>query len=154
MQTAAPRTMTVKASPDRWRFNDILLGEVWLCSGPIEHGLAAENRHGTGRKKSPTPTTRRSVSSMCRMPRPPKDRLNVCKTTILLFKKNYCVWRPCSPESASNFSAVAYSSAATFTRRGTFRRAHQQFGWRIAYRRVDQPRRARGDPAFKVVDSV
>ena len=34
-----PYTMTVEGK-NKLTLNDVLVGEVWICSGPIEHGMA------------------------------------------------------------------------------------------------------------------
>jgi sialate O-acetylesterase len=97
-EPGAALTLTAKADGEAQTISDLLVGDVWLCSGqsnmeyPLRRALGGEAEAAnaadpnirllqTGRTSLPTPTTAL-----------PKD----------------AVWRVASPESANNFSAACF----------------------------------------------
>ena len=93
-----PLTMTVKAGDETIRFTDILVGEVWLCSGQSNMGMSvSSSANGKAEIKAANhPNIRFFV-----VPRPnplstdPQDDISG-------------QWQACSPETIGDFSAVAY----------------------------------------------
>jgi sialate O-acetylesterase len=97
-EPGAALTLTAQAGGERQTISDLLVGDVWLCSGqsnmeyPLRRALAGEAEAAnaadpnirllqTGRTSLPTPTTAL-----------PKE----------------AVWRAATPESANNFSAACF----------------------------------------------
>ena len=89
-------TLVIKSGPAELHISDILIGEVWLCSGQSNMEWTVSNSADAKLEKAAAhhPTIR-----MITVPRkgtqiPQKD-----------FKGN---WQRCTPETISQFSAVAY----------------------------------------------
>lgn len=94
-ESAAPATLTVQGNTTK-TFKDVLIGEVWVCSGQsnMEWPLAA---------------TAGAEAEIARAD-DPMVRLFTVKNTISLHPQLDCdgAWTECSPESAQRFSAVGY----------------------------------------------
>ena len=88
---AAPLEMTVASDGATLTVKNILAGEVWLCSGQSNMHMALQQ---TGGKAAPDDTL----------------RLFVTKFHAPLLPQEDCGgrWVVCTPQSAANFSAVAY----------------------------------------------
>ena len=41
-RAGGPYTLEVKGGNDSRKVSDVMLGEVWLCSGTIEHGMVGQ----------------------------------------------------------------------------------------------------------------
>ena len=89
LDVGEPLEMTVKGSSGNTiTLKNILVGEVWVCSGQSNMEMGVE-RCNNAKRRSPPPTTRRSACSRSprRRPREPADR---CEGQ----------WTPCTPEHA------------------------------------------------------
>ncbi len=93
-----PLTLTVQAGGERQTISDLLVGDVWLCSGqsnmeyPLRRSLAGEAEAAN----SADPNIRLLQTGRVSLPEP---------TTAL---PKEAVWRPATPESANNFSAACF----------------------------------------------
>ena len=100
---AAPKE---KKGPNAFVFKDILVGEVWVCSGQsnMEWSLAASPKGGGPEaiKSSSNPNLRLFTAPKYAVPTP-QTRFNP-KPLNDKFSK----WLPCTPENTPMFSAVAY----------------------------------------------
>lgn len=107
MQLGAPRTMTVKGRNNSLVVHDILLGEVWLCSG--QSNMAWLLRQAKDGQKEVAaahyPEIRFFNVPNAMDSKAPLERLQNDNPVV---QTNYCNWRPCSPDTAKEFSAVAY----------------------------------------------
>ena len=106
MQTGAPRQMTVKSRTETIEVNDILLGEVWLASGQsnMEWKLKQARDGPKEVAGSSDPQIRLFNVPKAIAPKAPVDRLPAAHPQI----KNMNAWLPSSPDTAGEFSAVAY----------------------------------------------
>jgi len=93
-----PLTLTVEAGGERQTISDLLVGDVWLCSGqsnmeyPLRRSLGGEAEAAN----SADPNIRLLQTGRVSLPEP---------TTAL---PKEAVWRPATPESANNFSAACF----------------------------------------------
>lgn len=96
MQAGGPYTLNVKSLKQTLSFTDILIGEVWICSGQsnMEFRLRSAN-HATEEVATANYPQIRSFNVIQEMGHTPKTNLKG-------------KWEVCSPASASNFSAVGY----------------------------------------------
>lgn len=107
MEAGEPRTMSVTGRSGSLQFADILLGEVWVCSGqsnmawPLKQALNGKQEVAAAND----PELRLFNVPNAMNATGPQDRLANDNPNT---RMDYCLWRPCSPESASEFSAVAY----------------------------------------------
>ncbi|KRA59643.1 9-O-acetylesterase [Caulobacter sp. Root655] len=97
-EPGAALTLTAKAGGDSQTISDLLVGDVWLCSGqsnmeyPLRRALGGEAEAA----KSADPDIRLLQTGRTSLPAP---------TTAL---PKEAVWRVASPESANNFSAACF----------------------------------------------
>ena len=86
-----PLTMTVKAGQETIQLTDILVGEVWLCSGQSNMEMAVS-------------------SSEFKAAKHPNIRIFSVPRDIAIDPQDDIVgqWQACSPETIGGFSAVAY----------------------------------------------
>lgn len=96
MQAGGPYTLTVKSPEQSLSFSDILIGEVWICSGQsnMEFRLRSAN-HAVEEIAAANYPQIRSFNVIQEMRHTPKNNLKG-------------KWEVCSPTSASDFSAVGY----------------------------------------------
>jgi hypothetical protein bacD2_14083 len=96
MQAGGPYTLTVKSPEQSLSFSDILIGEVWICSGQsnMEFRLRSAN-HAIEEIATANYPQIRSFNVIQEMRHTPKNNLKG-------------KWEVCSPTSASDFSAVGY----------------------------------------------
>ncbi|KQZ17524.1 sialate O-acetylesterase [Caulobacter sp. Root1472] len=93
-----PLTLTVQAGGERQTISDLLVGDVWLCSGqsnmeyPLRRSLGGEAEAAN----SADPNIRLLQTGRVSLPEP---------TTAL---PREAAWRPATPESANNFSAACF----------------------------------------------
>lgn len=93
-----PLTLTVQAVGERQTISDLLVGDVWLCSGqsnmeyPLRRSLGGEAEAAN----SADPNIRLLQTGRVSLPEP---------TTAL---PREAAWRPATPESANNFSAACF----------------------------------------------
>jgi sialate O-acetylesterase len=91
-------TLTVQAGGERQTISDLLVGDVWLCSGqsnmeyPLRRSLGGEAEAAN----SGDPNIRLLQTGRVSLPEP---------TTAL---PKEAAWRPATPESANNFSAACF----------------------------------------------
>ena len=108
METGAPRTMTVKGKTDSLVVNDILLGEVWVCSGQSNMAWprkqAKEGAKEVAAADYPEILLFDVPNAMA-----PKGPIERIQNKNPIVAKNFCVWRHCTPATAGEFSAVAGS---------------------------------------------
>jgi len=97
MQYGGPFTMTIKGKDSIIVFNNILIGDVWLCSGqsnmeiPLEADFTGKNEIGLSDNKN---------IRLLKVPRSIQTRE---RDDILPAS-----WMECNPATSPNFSAVAY----------------------------------------------
>ena len=96
MQAGGPYTLSVKSPKQALSFTDILVGEVWICSGQsnMEFRLRSAN-HAIEEVAAANYPQIRSFNVIQEMGHTPKADLKG-------------KWEVCSPVSASDFSAVGY----------------------------------------------
>jgi len=96
MKAGGPDTLTISTSSETLQFTNVLVGEVWVCSGQsnMEWPLS--------RSFEPETDIASATNSQIRLFRVPKNRLP--SPTIRIDSS----WSTLSPQSAENFSAVAY----------------------------------------------
>lgn len=98
-----PRDLTVSAGDGSWKvaFEDVVVGEVWLCSGQSNMGVTVS--------RSDLADEPMAVYDL-----PAVRGLEVSPRVALEPRKQVGgAWRVCTPESAPGFSAVALSFART-----------------------------------------
>lgn len=94
-----PYTMEVKGKKNSITLNDILIGEVWLCSGQSNMEMAV---HGWGSVYNYEQEIKDANYPQIRA-------FNVVKDISMKPKDNLGgTWQVCSPQTVSEFSAVAY----------------------------------------------
>ena len=96
MQAGGPYTLNMKSPKQTLSFTDILIGEVWICSGQsnMEFRLRSAN-HATEEVAAANYPQIRSFNVIQEMGHTPKTNIKG-------------KWEVCSPASASDFSAVGY----------------------------------------------
>lgn len=97
MPAGGPYTMTVSTKRENIVINDVLVGEVWVCSGQsnMEFQLKAAYNAEEEIRRAANDQLVRSFDVVKDMARFPKDDLTG-------------QWRVASPQTAGDFSAVAY----------------------------------------------
>ncbi|MDR2948493.1 MAG: 9-O-acetylesterase [Prevotella sp.] len=91
-----PYTMEVKGKNNKISFDNILVGEVWLCSGQSNMEWTVENiMNATTEIREANHPQIRTFNVDKDISTKPKDELNGA-------------WQVCSPHTVANFSAVAY----------------------------------------------
>ena len=93
-----PLTMTVKAGEETIRLTDILVGEVWLCSGQSNMEMSVNN---SADGKAEIKAANHPNIRLFNIPRP---------TAMASDPQDDVVgqWQACSPETIGDFSAVGY----------------------------------------------
>ena len=97
-EPGAALTLTAQAGSERQTISDLLVGDVWLCSGqsnmeyPLRRSLGGEAEAAN----SADPNIRLLQTGRTSLPEP---------TTAL---PKEAAWRPATPESANNFSAACF----------------------------------------------
>jgi sialate O-acetylesterase len=91
-----PHDMTVTGAKNSIRIGDVMIGEVWLCSGQSNMQFALRS-------------TSRAALDLPQAANPEIRLLNIPKScTLAPTEETDAKWIPCTPESAADFSAVAY----------------------------------------------
>jgi sialate O-acetylesterase len=88
-------SMTIRGS-NVLKFMDVLVGEVWIGSGQSNMNMPVSGSH------FPPNELARAANSRIRLFREPE------KTSILPKNNGVGIWQVCTPDTVSNFSAVAY----------------------------------------------
>ncbi len=94
--SATPRSLTVKAGTESAEVKNVLVGEVWLCSGQSNMSLRMEQSGNFEQEKAAAnhPLIRMFLTDMVTSREPQAD----CSGA----------WQVCSPETIAKFSAVGY----------------------------------------------
>ncbi len=99
--SSTPRTMTITGS-NTVELNDVLVGEVWFCSGQSNMQLVLWSRTKSIR-------TTRGDSVIASANYPMLKLFNVSRAVGFGHKKGKLgTWQPCTPQSVKEFSAAAY----------------------------------------------
>lgn len=108
MQAGGPYTLNVKSLKQTLSFTDILIGEVWICSGQsnMEFRLRSAN-HATEEVAAANYPQIRSFNVIQEMGHTPKTDLKG-------------KWEVCSPASASDFQLSAISLHVNYTKNSIF----------------------------------
>ena len=95
-EAGGPHTLQVTSGKEQLKLDDVLFGDVWLCSGQSNMGWSV--------KRSLNPDEEIAAGNW------PNIRLFSVKLTTKQTKQEAVAgnWVPCSPKSVANFSAVAY----------------------------------------------
>ncbi len=96
--SATGMTLTVKTGDESMAFNDVLVGEVWLCSGQsnMEMAVASCNSAQEEIANADYPTIRHIRVEHVMLPDPADD------------VQTKAGWQRCSPETAGEFTAAGY----------------------------------------------
>ncbi|MBC8152445.1 MAG: sialate O-acetylesterase [Bacteroidetes bacterium] len=96
MEAGGPYQLIVKGRKNSLRFDDVLLGEVWICSGQsnMEFALAAAKNAPAEIRAAKYPKIRQFLV---------RKRISTTPETDLNGE-----WAVCSPETAPKFTAVGY----------------------------------------------
>jgi sialate O-acetylesterase len=94
--TAGPHSITIKAGNETMMIEDILAGEVWLCSGQSNMEWSME---GTGDGKQIINTVNDATIRLFDIPNSSADQLQT---------RGEGTWKVCNAESVKGFSAVGY----------------------------------------------
>ncbi len=112
MDTGAPRTMTVKGKTETVTLSDILLGDVWVCSGQsnMSWPVSAANDAAKEMQAANYPEIRLFEVGGVKSPKAVLDRLDPKdhSETTMGAARDMCTWRPCDPNSVKYFSATGY----------------------------------------------
>jgi sialate O-acetylesterase len=98
-----PQSIKIKSKTSNVVLENILFGEVWLCSGQSNMEQPVKGFYGQ--------PTFGSVISIANSNNPNLRLFSVDKVasmTPLKNVENYSAWQPASPESVAGFSAIAY----------------------------------------------
>ena len=93
-----PLTMTVKAGDETIRLTDILVGEVWLCSGQSNMEMTV---HESADGKAEVKAANHPNIRLFNIPRPAAMASDPQDDVV-------GQWQACSPETIGDFSAVGY----------------------------------------------
>jgi len=93
-----PLTMTVKAGDETIRLTDILVGEVWLCSGQSNMEMSV---HESAEAKTEIKAANHPSIRLFDIPRPAAMASDPQDDVV-------GQWQACSPETIGDFSAVGY----------------------------------------------
>ena len=98
MEAGGPFTLSVKGRKENLEIQDVLIGEVWICSGQSNMEWIVNNANNA---KEEVATAKYPKIRHIKIPRiigtEPHDRI-----------KGTTQWEVCSPETAGNFTAVGY----------------------------------------------
>lgn len=110
MKAGGPYTLEVSSGKQKLVYNDVLVGEVWLCSGQSNMAFVL-NRAITGKRDIPLSDNEQirlfDMKSRWRTSSTNWD-ISVFDSLNYLQYFQETKWNKCSPEVASDFSAVAY----------------------------------------------
>ena len=97
-KAGGPYTLAIKGAESSVVFEDVLLGEVWLCSGQSNMEWSVQNALNANVEAELADYPNIRLFTVKRHPSP--EPLSECNGVIL--------WQPCSEQSVRSFSAVAY----------------------------------------------
>jgi sialate O-acetylesterase len=103
LEVGTPRKLTVRGKTESLTINDVLVGEVWVCSGQsnMEWPLSASTNGKVEVASADHPELRLFQVGNPVTPDGPAEKL-------LASAQQKCVWQTCTPATAANFSAVGY----------------------------------------------
>jgi sialate O-acetylesterase len=103
LKVGAPRTLTIRGKTETLTINDVLVGEVWVCSGQsnMEWPLSASTNGKTEITAAEHPELRLFQVGNETTPEGPAEKLKASA-------QHKCIWETCTPKTAEKFSAVAY----------------------------------------------
>ncbi len=113
MHAGGPYIMYISDKKDHLSIHNILVGEVWLCSGQsnMEFSLSQSNHGDEEIQVSANPNIRFYQMTATRDARPIAHKV-YSDSLIDEFRKNHFYskskWQSCNQQTASGFSAVAY----------------------------------------------
>jgi len=101
-QAGGPYTMDIEGEDTKYSFSNVLIGEVWLCSGQSNMEMPVQGW--------PPSDTVNHAEQEIKNAHYPSLRLFTVKRAISVNPQNDCQgeWISCSPENIRNFSATAY----------------------------------------------
>ena len=110
LKAGGPYTLTVSAGKQKFIYNKVLAGEVWLCSGQSNMEFTL-NAAATGRQDVP-----KASNSQIRLydmkarwrTNPVEWEASVLDSLNHLQYYTDATWTECTPETAGQFSAIAY----------------------------------------------
>ncbi len=97
MEAGGPHTLTISSNTEKKVFKNILIGDVWLCSGQSNMEWTVQNSN------NPAIEIANATDSNIRHFKVPLSNSFLPKDTLAGGN-----WEVCSPETAGNFSAVGY----------------------------------------------
>ena len=112
LKAGGPYTLTVSTKKQKLTFQDVMIGEVWLCSGQSNMAFtlrnAAEAIQNSKIKNQNVPSLRLyNLNPICWTDNVEWDSLSLVQVNELKYLKP-AKWTDCTQETAANFSAVAY----------------------------------------------
>ncbi len=110
LKTGGPYTLTITDGKRKLQYKDVLAGEVWLCSGQSNMEFTLKHS-ATGKKDIPQIHNNQlrlfNMKARWQTSDIEWDQTVLDSLNYLQYYKN-AQWETASPESASNFSAIAY----------------------------------------------
>ncbi len=96
-----PQTISIKSGKSLVELNDVLLGEVWLCSGQSNMEMPVK-----GWPNEPVLHSSKAIADANKS----EIRLYTVEKSLSLNPLDSCggAWTPCSPDNVADFSASAY----------------------------------------------
>ena len=96
--TGGAVTMAVSSGAREFQFSNVLVGDVWLCSGQSNMAWPLKNTDGSAAEIAS------ANHPDLRLLRTPETRAKTPWTDLRMRAR----WQPCTPKTAGDFSAVAY----------------------------------------------
>jgi sialate O-acetylesterase len=117
---ASPREMTIAGATDRLLYKDVLVGEVWLCSGQSNMGL--EVRKVIDAADEIAAATDPQIRAFTAVYAPGKDgwyEFDDAQKRYAISPQEKCLgsWKPCVVKDVANVSAVGYFFARELKKR-------------------------------------
>ncbi|MDD3037995.1 GDSL-type esterase/lipase family protein [Bacteroides sp.] len=110
LKTGGPYTLKIGTANQKLQYNNVLAGEVWLCSG--QSNMAFMLKHSSTAKKDIPQATDQQIHLYDMKARWHTDAVEWDATVLgslnhLQYYRN-TEWKTCIPATASDFSAIAY----------------------------------------------
>lgn len=112
MKAGGPYSLTISTKQQKLIYNDVMVGEVWLCSGQSNMAFILKNAEEwnvqhTFDNNNHFPLRLYNMMPICHTSDVEWDSVSLAKVNDLKYLKD-SKWQDCAPESAAGFSAVAY----------------------------------------------
>lgn len=112
LKAGGPHSLTVSTKRQKLTYNDVMVGEVWLCSGQSNMAFTLRNaEEWTGGKQMPqqpqAPLRLYNMLPICHTNDVEWDSVSLARINDLKYL-NPAKWEDCTSASAAGFSAVAY----------------------------------------------